>query len=279
MSDFDCVFTRSAQVVVVALGSVIFNIPRFFNNYAVTLPDGSSSLLLVTNVGANATFQILYAGVLYYLVIYAMPFVSLIWMTYRLISSLHQFYARREQVTNVRRAENDLTKTLIEHNSFLRWGHTQSIDYVPERPGSVTKTLIVVVLVFMVCQVLNPIRRFLVVVLPSTSQSCGSFFFYFSGVSTVSITVESSVHFFIYNLCNRHFRKKLRSKLGRLGVVAIRCSGRTAVSPLPLGLDAAVSDQPLNLTLANPAQPDDNRYRLNRTGTEFNSVAEAAHSS
>lgn len=117
-----------------------------------------------------------------------MPFAGLTWMTYRLIVSLRQFYARREQITRAKLTDNDLTKTLI-----------------------------VVVLVFMVCQVLNPIRRFLVVVLPARAQSCGSFFFYFSSISTPAITVESSVHFFIYSLCNRRFRDKLRSKIGLKG--------------------------------------------------------------
>lgn len=56
-------------------------------------------MLARTYLGNDATFVLVYAGVFYYIVIYALPVFILAAMTYRLIMELRQFYKRREQVT------------------------------------------------------------------------------------------------------------------------------------------------------------------------------------
>lgn len=63
-----------------------------------------------------------------------------------------------------------------------------------------TKTLVVVVLVFVTCQLLNPIRRFLLAVLPAASLGCGSFFAYFSGLTSPALALDASSHFFVYSV-------------------------------------------------------------------------------
>lgn len=108
-------------------------------------------------------------------------------MTYRLIVSLRQFYKRREQVTKKAQAENDMTKTLVA-----------------------------VVLMFMTCQLLNPVRRILLEVLPRSSHGCGSFFFYFSGLTSLAQALDAASHFFVYSLCNKQFVEKLSKKWRRL---------------------------------------------------------------
>jgi len=75
-----------------------------------------------------------------------------------------------------------------------------------------TKTLVVVVLMFLSCQLLNPIRRILMAVLPPASLGCGSVYFYFYGVTSVALAVDVSSHFFIYSVCNKRFAEKLSQK-------------------------------------------------------------------
>jgi len=166
------------------IGSVVFTIPRYFDEYAVTLPDGSRSEIILTSLGNNYVYQIFYKAVAFYIVVYVIPIVALIFMTYRLIVSLKKFYARREQVTSAGRAENDLTKTLV-----------------------------VVVIVFMICQVLNPIRRVLLAVLPANQLQCGSSYSIFYPLTAVGIVLDSSIHFFLYSLCDRRFRGRLRERM------------------------------------------------------------------
>ena len=86
-------------------------------------------------------------------------------MTYRLIVAVRSFYKRREFVTKKAQAENDMTKTLV-----------------------------VVVLMFMTCQILNPIRRILVAVLPASQLGCGSFYFYFTYLMAPALALDASSH-------------------------------------------------------------------------------------
>lgn len=168
-------------MAVILIGSFVFNFPRFIDDYAVTSRDGTKAVNYLTVVGANYGYQIGYSAALYYIVVYVVPFGALIFLTERLVVSLKKFYARREHMTNAGRAENELTKTLV-----------------------------VVVFVFMICQVLNPIRRLLFAVLPSSLMLCGSIYSYFTPLAAVGIMLDSSVHFFIYSMCDRRFRTRLR---------------------------------------------------------------------
>ena len=79
-----------------------------------------------------------------------------------------------------------------------------------------TKTLVVVVLMFMSCQLLNPVRRMIIAALPVTSIGCGSFYFYFAYLNVPILVVDVSSHFFIYSVCNRRFSEKLAQKWRRL---------------------------------------------------------------
>jgi len=79
-----------------------------------------------------------------------------------------------------------------------------------------TKTLVAVVLVFMVCQIMNPIRRIVVTVLPKTARGCGSAYFYFTYLTPLAMSVDASSHFFVYSRCNKRFVEKLLQKWRRL---------------------------------------------------------------
>jgi len=101
-------------------------------------------------------------------------------MTYRLIISLRQFYRRRERATTRAQVDNDMTKTLVA-----------------------------VVVIFMSCQLLNPIRRILLAVLPSSSQGCGFFSYYFGALTSLALAVDAASHFFVYSVCNNQFVEAL----------------------------------------------------------------------
>jgi len=95
-------------MVAVTVLCILFNIPRYLDDHVVTKPDGSVTLAR-TDFGNDDTFRLVYAGVFYYIVIYALPVFILAVMTYRLILALRQFYKRREQVTKKLFAETIMT--------------------------------------------------------------------------------------------------------------------------------------------------------------------------
>lgn len=159
------------------------NFPRFIDDHA--LPVGEDVYAVrKTVVGANSNYQIYYSGVFFYVIIWAIPFISLTFLTQRLIVSLKQFHARREVMSSAGKADNDLTVTLV-----------------------------VVVVIFMICQVLNPIRRLLVGIMPNDRASCGPIHWVYTPITVMGVIVDSSIHFLIYSLCDSRFRVRLRRRL------------------------------------------------------------------
>jgi len=70
------------QMVAVFSLSIVFNIPRYLDDHVVKRSDGSL-MLARTYLGKDGTFQLLYAGLFYYIVIYVLPVIILAAMTYR----------------------------------------------------------------------------------------------------------------------------------------------------------------------------------------------------
>jgi len=70
------------QMVVVITLSILFNIPRYLDDHVVKTQDGSIKIER-TYLGNNNTFQIVYAGIFYYVVIYFLPVLILSAMTHR----------------------------------------------------------------------------------------------------------------------------------------------------------------------------------------------------
>jgi len=68
------------MVAVIGL-SILFNIPRYLDDHIVRKPDGSLKVER-TYLGNDDTFQLVYAGLIYYIVIYALPVIILAAMTY-----------------------------------------------------------------------------------------------------------------------------------------------------------------------------------------------------
>ena len=117
--------------------------------------------------------------------------------------------------------------------------------------NDMTKTLVAVVLVFMVCQIMNPIRRIMVAVIPKNGRGCGSPYFYFTYLTSLAMAIDASSHFFIYSRCNKHFVEKLLQKVRRL---AYRSRVTPAVEQQAAGGPAVIDAQrtPRNIVKLTP---------------------------
>ena len=109
-------------------------------------------------------------------------------MTIVLIFSLRKAYKKRQRMTShVTSGSEDNTK-------------------------EITLTLIIVVVVFIICHCLTPVRRILVMFYPDVSyQACGQFIFYFNTYIVMILEISSAVNVAIYMLCVKRYRKILRS--------------------------------------------------------------------
>jgi len=67
-------------MVGVISASILFNLPRYLDDRVVQRSDGSLAVVPAL-LGNDATFQLVYAGVIYYVVIYALPVLILAVMT------------------------------------------------------------------------------------------------------------------------------------------------------------------------------------------------------
>ena len=173
--------------------AVIFHFPRWFEQHALyDFPRPGMTLLVKKDLAENRVYQILYQIILYYTTVYIAPIFSLLYMTHSLIRALRESHQKRLQMTTgVKLKKDDLTFSLI-----------------------------VVVIVFIICQFFVPVRRILVVLYPEPSaRRCGGVLFYYQTVSATFVLINSAVNFIIYVLFAKRLRKRFKSMLWRCGFV------------------------------------------------------------
>ena len=178
---------RKASILII-LAAIIFNIPRFLEYHIVAGPSGPQRTQ--TAMAHSNVYQLFYRAFLYYFCVWLLPLVVMIYATTRLIQALKVAYKKRA--------------ALIQQNPQTT-SSTQQND--------ITLSLVVVVILFMVCQLANPLRRILVAILPPEDLVCGTFFFYFEPFSGLAILFNSSINFTVFCLCTRGFRREVIKKL------------------------------------------------------------------
>ncbi|ELT94970.1 hypothetical protein CAPTEDRAFT_217805 [Capitella teleta] len=174
-----------------AVAAVAFYMPNFFLFSFKTGDDGfyyAESNPLVH----NESFQMIHSVVLTYLVSYIIPVVSLLYMSVAILKSLKSHSQNVASTANSQHARKDLTKSSIA-----------------------------IVVVYVICQSLQPIRRILMWAYDPyiDNVGCGGELFYFSYVPHLALILNSSANFGIYILFARGFRRKLVGFLTRRNAV------------------------------------------------------------
>jgi hypothetical protein len=169
------------KILIMHLLSIIFNIPRYLESRIMFDANGKAYSQR-REFAKDKTFEYVYKVFLYYLLIYVIPLGLLIYFTTRLWLSLRQMQKKRDEMTSKSRDKADLTFSLV-----------------------------IVVIVFIICQMTNPLRRILAVLYPLRSQrDCGSLYFYYTPISTLFVTFSSGSNFFVFCVCGRRFRARLK---------------------------------------------------------------------
>ncbi|KAK2145322.1 hypothetical protein LSH36_688g01005 [Paralvinella palmiformis] len=125
-----------------------------------------------------------------YLVIYIIPLTLVIYFTVRLYWSMRQWNKKREDMTAKARDNHDLTFSIV-----------------------------IVVVVFVICQLANPIRRLLDAIYPKTENRCGSVHVYYKSWVSILVNFNSASNCFIFCLCGVGFRRRLVQMCFRRGSV------------------------------------------------------------
>ena len=174
------------HVILVWLFSCIYNIPRFFE-FDITMRTDSQNRTFkvheLSDLSNHRIYQIVYSNVLYFLVMFLIPLITLTILNSNLINALKKTKRKR--------------KELLTRNKDSSGSRSED---------DITLILIVVVLVFVVCQTPALITQLLLSFLPFDLRGCPSPFFYYERVSDLLVVTNSSINFIIYCFCSRRFR-------------------------------------------------------------------------
>ena len=189
-----------AQTVVSLVVAILFTLPRYFAQQII-YPEGNEIPKRVpTKLGASLGYKLYYNIVAYYVVFYMIPLSILLVLTTRLHRAIMSARARRMEMT-----------------SSLRTGATSG-DKV-RHDDSVTVTLVAVVVVFMVCQIPNPIRRTLNAYLSAPRKDCGTAYFYVHRLVHFALSLNSAINFVLYCVFGKQFRRRLVAMVLKRGIV------------------------------------------------------------
>ena len=164
----------------VALFSVLYNLPRFFETIIV-VEERNDTLVHSfnrTSFGDSKLYKLIYFDISYYIICFVLPLVLLAVLNVRLTISYRKVLQRKRRLSNRQ-------------------------DCSPHCDPNITLVLIIVILVFMLC---NTPARIVQVVWRYKRQWCMSVPFFLMEISNVLEVLNSSVNFIIYCV----FRKKFR---------------------------------------------------------------------
>ena len=173
------------QLAFVLLFAVLFNIPRFIQVHVEydTYDNGTTYTAKVTYSGllSYKLYNIVHESILYFIFILALPIFILMLLSIRMILALKASRRTRIEMQSVRQQQDN----------------------------NITFVLIIVVTVFMVCQVPALINRVMWTVMPVEARRCGGFQFYLQHIANMLVIFNSAINFVIYVVFNKRFRHVL----------------------------------------------------------------------
>ena len=184
------------QLAVVLIAAVVYNIPKFAEKrvvYYTTHTRNNDTLqrpfAIFTRFGEMRQFFDVYDTIFLLIFLLALPILTLTVLTIRLVKAMNA-HRRMQLEMQSRSQQND---------------------------GNVTFALVIVVIVFVVCQVPTFVWYVLAKVLPREANDCGGFLFYTGYIVDMLVAFNSSINFVIYIIANKAFRDVFLEKvLGRL---------------------------------------------------------------
>ncbi|XP_013379691.1 FMRFamide receptor [Lingula anatina] len=181
------------EVIGVTIFSVLFNIPRFFENYITE--DGCSMKMSFdfTELYNNPNYRIFYTVVLYSLVNAVIPLITVSFININLTCSLRQASKARKNM--------GVPIKVLEKKS----------------ESSITLVLVLIVVVFIICQVPAMITHIWgEIIYHLAEHSTLMNYRYFAVFSNVMVILNSSLNFLIYCAVGKRFRKLLKVEFRKL---------------------------------------------------------------
>ena len=170
-------------IFVVAVG---WQIPRLLGSEIkhTALPTGERIPIKVpTALGLKHSFQLYYNTVTHLVFINAVPLTTCAVFTIRILILLARAKKTRKKMTTTEKGKE----------------------------AGITKMLLVVVILFIVCQLPNTIMACYAAFKPNFLMFCGDVAFYIYPFTLIFVSFNSSINIFVYMICNQEFRHTLKS--------------------------------------------------------------------
>lgn len=160
-------------VAALAMIAVLYNVPRFFEYERVEecVPGVNQTTVgfEISDFGGHLFYRIVYANLLYFVVVHGGPLVALGFFNVRLIQALRRRRRRRREMIS------------MTSSSASGGGHvTGSSSSRAQR--DVTMTLVGVICVFIVCQTPTLVDHILWTVVDPQQRQCGGWHYYYTAV-------------------------------------------------------------------------------------------------
>lgn len=199
------------QVLLVCIGSILFAFPRIFESQIKPHHPGSDIIKpKFTKFATSWSYSMLYSMILKYTLEFGLPIVLLSMMTSALLWTLRKTKMRRDAMTT---SSNDKHRGL-------------------------NTSLIIVVIVFIICRIFEPIRAILIF-LYADMRHCGQVLFFFEVWSQTTAITNSAVNFLIYIVFAKKFRQKAKETFRH----SLLCHLRR-VGPQPPSVSTNLTDVP-----------------------------------
>ncbi len=169
---------RKATAIVLS-GCVVFIIPRLFDSHIVYDSKRGQLKKVTAEWAKSHLYYYIYPSVLYNMALYVVPLTTIGFCTYKIVRSLAEARKRRQEMTTASRDEHEITFSLV-----------------------------IVVIVFVVCQLTLPVHRIWASV-PQAKKGCPNAAFYYNSVSVLFPILNSAINFIIFVLCCKRFRNKI----------------------------------------------------------------------
>ena len=178
-----CTMARTKRVIlIIFVSSITYNIPRFFEYQTTQVwsEDYNRTIATIefTEIGRNKVFQEVYFIYTYLVVMFLLPFSLLTVLNILLIRAVNRAKATRHSITSSNSKETNLTVMLI-----------------------------VVINVFLACQLPALVDNMMVAIFGLEKLNCSVDWVRFTTISNLLVVVNSAVNFILYCTVGKRFRK------------------------------------------------------------------------
>ena len=171
------------HVTLLLVFSICYCMPKFFESRVVWKTDVQSAIAVHTPMALTKLYNILYGNVLYTTCILVLPLAILLYFYVRIAAALRYYQNRFPGISS------------------------RSLNHAREQ--NAMRVIIVVIIVFTVCQTPSVFNQIFWNALPSRFRECGGFHFFYRPISNAMVILNSGTTFWIHMYTNTKFRRLL----------------------------------------------------------------------